>query len=532
MLDALERTLTTPANTRAVHRSLGLVAVTGSTGFIGTHLLRAMRCEGLRVLPLVRRHPVDESAPVVDLSSEDSITEALRGVDVVIHCAGYAHAHEDISGRDQEKHQLINCDYALNAARAAARAGARRFVFCSSVKAVGDPGKQCVDESFAAAPDTPYGRAKRAAEEGLARISASTGLEVVVLRLAMVYGPGSRGNLERMLRFVARGWFPPLPETGNKRSMVHVSDAVTALLLAAQHPMAAGRTYIVAHPNSLSGRELYQAMRFACSLPPSSWSVPTGLLRVAGVFGDVVGKALRKRVPWDSQTVHRLLHSACYSSAALRRDLNWMPEVDIAQGLKSVRDDRQRSESASKRIFDCVLALILAAIAIVPCAVIALVIRLTSKGPVLYWSDRVGRNNALFSMPKFRTMYVGAPAVATHLLTDAERHITPVGRFLRKTSLDELPQILSVLVGHMSFVGPRPALFNQHDLVALRTEHSVHRLRPGITGWAQVNGRDELSIEEKVGFDRQYLERASFAFDLKILVRTVLKVIDRQGVAH
>ena len=301
MLDALERTLTTLANTRAVHRSLGLVAVTGSTGFIGTHLVRAMRRQGVRVLPLVRTHSADETAPVVDLSAEDAIAEALRGVDVVIHCAGYAHAHEDVSERDQDKHQLINCDYALNAARAAARAGARRFVFCSSVKAVGAPGKQCVDESFASTPESSYGRAKCAAEKGLARISALTSLEVVVLRLAMVYGPGSRGNLERMLRFVAKGWFPPLPDTGNRRSMVHVSDAVTALLMAAQHPTAAGRTYIVAHPNSLSGRELYQAMRFASSLPPSSWSVPTGLLRVAGVFGDVIGKALRKRVPWTAR---------------------------------------------------------------------------------------------------------------------------------------------------------------------------------------------------------------------------------------
>ena len=174
----------------------------------------------------------------------------------------------------------------------------------------------------------------------------------------------------------------------------------------------------------------------------------------------------------------------------------------------------------------------LAAIAIVPCAVIAVVIRLTSKGPVLYWSDRVGRNNTLFSMPKFRTMYVGAPAVATHLLTDAERHITPVGRFLRKTSLDEVPQILSVLAGHMSFVGPRPALFNQHDLVELRTEQGIHRLRPGITGWARINGKDELAIEEKVRFDRQYLEQASVVFDLRILVRTVFKVVNSKGVAH
>ena len=158
--------------------------------------------------------------------------------------------------------------------------------------------------------------------------------------------------------------------------------------------------------------------------------------------------------------------------------------------------------------------------------------RLTSTGPALYWSDRVGRNNKIFKMPKFRSMRVGTPAVATHLLADAKSHLTPIGSFLRKSSLDELPQLWSILVGDMSFVGPRPALFNQHDLVELRTQQGVQSLVPGLTGWAQVNGRDELPIPDKVKLDAEYLRRKSLAFDVRILWLTFVKVLRRDGVSH
>ena len=167
-----------------------------------------------------------------------------------------------------------------------------------------------------------------------------------------------------------------------------------------------------------------------------------------------------------------------------------------------------------------------------PVLLVALAVRLTSKGPALYWSDRVGRNNVIFKMPKFRSMRVGTPAVATHLLADARSHLTPIGSFLRKSSLDELPQLWSILAGDMSFVGPRPALFNQHDLIALRTEQGVHTLVPGLTGWAQVNGRDELPIPEKVKLDVAYLQRQSLWFDIWILWLTFVKVLRRDGVLH
>jgi O-antigen biosynthesis protein WbqP len=185
-----------------------------------------------------------------------------------------------------------------------------------------------------------------------------------------------------------------------------------------------------------------------------------------------------------------------------------------------------------KRLFDLALGLMAALVLLVPLVVVAVMVRLTSSGPALYWSDRVGRHNKIFKMPKFRSMRVGTPAVATHLLANPTAHLTPIGSFLRKSSLDELPQLWSILVGDMSFVGPRPALFNQHDLIELRTEQNVHTLMPGLTGWAQVNGRDELPIPQKVALDAEYLQRQGFWFDIKILWLTFLKVVRRDGVSH
>lgn len=185
-----------------------------------------------------------------------------------------------------------------------------------------------------------------------------------------------------------------------------------------------------------------------------------------------------------------------------------------------------------KRLFDLFLGLCVAAVLALPVLVVAILVRLTSRGPALYWSDRVGKGNAIFRMPKFRSMRVGTPAVATHLLKDPKAHLTPIGSFLRKSSLDELPQLWSILKGDMSFVGPRPALFNQDDLIELRTQYGVHELVPGLTGWAQVNGRDELPIPEKVKLDVEYLHRRSLWFDIRILWLTFVKVLHREGVSH
>lgn len=185
-----------------------------------------------------------------------------------------------------------------------------------------------------------------------------------------------------------------------------------------------------------------------------------------------------------------------------------------------------------KRLFDLCLALIAALTLALPFAIVWLMVRVTSKGPALYWSDRVGRHNVIFKMPKFRSMRVDTPAVATHLLNNPQQFLTPIGSFLRKSSLDELPQLLSIIKGDMSFVGPRPALFNQDDLIALRTQYGVDSLVPGLTGWAQINGRDELPIPDKVNLDVAYMQRQSLWFDVQIIVLTFIKVLRRDGIQH
>lgn len=185
-----------------------------------------------------------------------------------------------------------------------------------------------------------------------------------------------------------------------------------------------------------------------------------------------------------------------------------------------------------KRSFDLILASLAALVLLLPLIGVAILVRLTSAGPILYWSDRVGRNNQIFNMPKFRSMRVGTPAVATHLLADPRSHLTPIGSLLRRSSLDELPQLWSIIKGDMSFVGPRPALFNQHDLIEMRTRRGVHLLVPGLTGWAQINGRDELPIPQKVAMDTYYLENKSLWFDMRIIFLTGMKVLKRDNVVH
>lgn len=185
-----------------------------------------------------------------------------------------------------------------------------------------------------------------------------------------------------------------------------------------------------------------------------------------------------------------------------------------------------------KRLFDLSLALFATLFLLVPFLLVAVMVRLTSVGPILYWSDRVGRNNEIFKMPKFRSMRIDTPAVATHLLANPRQFLTPIGSFLRKSSLDELPQLWSIIKGDMSFVGPRPALFNQDDLIALRTQYGVDKLVPGLTGWAQINGRDELLIPDKVKLDVYYMNHQSFLVDFRIILQTFLKVMRRDGIKH
>lgn len=269
-----------------------------------------------------------------DVLDRDALARACKGVGTVFHCAGYAHADDDGS-----LHREINLVGTRNVAEIAGEAGAGCFVFMSSVKAMGLPGDDCIDETWPLAPETAYGMAKREAEAAVLAAGARFGMRVTNLRLAMVYGRGGRGNLDRMARAIRQGWFPPLPETGAKRSLVHVDDVVDAALTVAGAPRAAGKTYIVASDRPCSGREIYDELRRALGLPAPPWRCPVSLLRLAGATGDALARLTGRRFPLDRQAVGRLIGAECYSPALIREELGWRAGVSLAEGLRETFPD-------------------------------------------------------------------------------------------------------------------------------------------------------------------------------------------------
>ena len=310
-----------------------MILISGASGFIGGRLLRALSAEGVICRTLSQTPRAQENAFVANLSDKVGLAEACAGVDRVFHCAGYAHAFASLSSADDALHWTVNFEGTCNIVEAAAKAGVQQFVFLSSVKAMADPGTICADEELPGAPETAYGQSKRAAEQQVLAIGKQYGMCVVNLRLAMVYGACGRGNLERMANLVERGWFPPLPETGNHRSLIHVNDVVAAMRWVANDIRANGQTYIVASPESPSGRGLYDALRSALGMPRCSWAVPVSLLRTAAIGGDALERLSRKKMPLDSDVIDRLLGSAWYSPARIERELGWRAEVSLVEGL-------------------------------------------------------------------------------------------------------------------------------------------------------------------------------------------------------
>lgn len=319
--------------------------VTGGNGFIGARLIRALRGDGLQVRCLSRRPLVDNPDCVFgDLSDPQTLLAACEGAHTVFHCAGHAHAFNATTASEAEKHWQVNFEGTRHLLEAAGTAGVKVFVFLSSVKAMGDPSNSCADENWPGSPDSGYGRAKRAAEDAVLEAGRRFGMHVTNLRLSMVYGAGGRGNLERMARLVKRGFFPPLPETRNHRSLVHVNDVVDAIRLVSGCELANGRTYIVASKEAPSGRALFDALCVAQGLQKYRWSVPEFLLRSIGTLGDGVEAVLRRRLPVDSEVIERLLGSAWYSPACIERELGWSARVSLEDGLAEMTAGISSSE--------------------------------------------------------------------------------------------------------------------------------------------------------------------------------------------
>ena len=319
--------------------------VTGGTGFIGGRVVAALRERGARVRVLVRsqeagnrRREWHEDAVekvLGDLDDTASLARACVGVDTVLHAAGFAHADAADTPDFAAWHWAVNAEGTFRLLDAAAMAGIGRFVFLSSCKAVGDPGPRCVDESWDAAADTPYGRAKRAAEQRVLAMGREHGWHAVNLRPVLVYGPRMKGNLARLIAAARRGWLPPLPETGNRRTLVHTDDVAQAMLLAAARPAAAGRTYLVSDGQTYSGRELYAMVRRASGRSVPVWAVPASVLYGATDLADALLWLGGRRDRWARTTLDKLLGWACYSSVRIERELDFRPAWTLERYFNS-----------------------------------------------------------------------------------------------------------------------------------------------------------------------------------------------------
>jgi nucleoside-diphosphate-sugar epimerase len=310
--------------------------ISGSSGFIGQRLAQALTRANVPWHGLDRRAISPRSRLIADLNDKQRMTAACQGIHTVVHCAGYAHAFAASNEAEANKHWETNFTGTLTLAEIAAQAGVKRFIFLSSVKAMAEPGALRADESLPGEPNTAYGLAKRAAEQALFTTAERYGMTAIVLRLSMVYGKGGRGNLERMAKLVQRGLFPPLPETGNQRSLVHVDDVVSAIRHVATEPRADGQTYIVCGPDSPSGRQLFDAIRAQHQLPKCNWEIPLGALQSAARLGDGLSHLLQRPLPLTSEILGRLLESACYSNEKIARELAWHPQVGLKQGLEEM----------------------------------------------------------------------------------------------------------------------------------------------------------------------------------------------------
>lgn len=309
------------------------VLVSGASGFIGCRVAADLQQQGFAVRRMLREQDGAEDCVCADLADPPSLARACEQMELVVHCAGRAHAFGARPAEDEILQQAVNAAGSLALAQAAAAAGVRHFVFLSSVKAVGHPGRECAAEDWPLPPDSAYGRAKRAAEQSLHALSEQTGMAVTSLRLAMVYGHGSRGNLERMLAGVRAGWFPPLPDTGGRRSLVHVADVVAAIRSVLDEPRAFGRIWNVASAQQPVVSEIQACARVVLGREPARWSVPAVLLRAAGRVGDGLSALSGRPLPLSSEIVRRLLDSECYSAEAIRQELGWEARVSLADGV-------------------------------------------------------------------------------------------------------------------------------------------------------------------------------------------------------
>ncbi|UBV42723.1 sugar transferase [Deinococcus taeanensis] len=511
------------------------VLVVGASGFVGQMLCQVLLDHGYHVvaasrspqqLPLgVRHHLLGNLSEEVDWSS------ALRGVTYVVYLAARVHVMNDTHADPLAAYRAVNTDAPVALAHAAAAAGVSRFIYLSSVKVNGEQSDQPLTERDLPTPTDPYGISKWEAEQALTQIGVRTGLGVVVLRPPLVYGPGVKANFLQLITAVRHGIPLPLASVRNRRSMVYVGNLTDAIVFTLRSSVVIGKTFFVADREDLCTPRLIQEVAHALGRSPRLWPVPTAVLHTAGRLLRCEGMVRRLTGSLQIDT-HRL------------REAGWSPPFTTQAGLAATvaaqnqETDgrpwrltiRQRHYLRMRRCLERPLAGVLLLLLLPVLLLTALAIRLTSSGPVLFTQLRAGQGHQPYTIFKFRTMRSNAPQLSTE---DMRRQgisaVTPLGAFLRRSSLDELPQLLNVLRGEMSFVGPRPALMTQAPVLHGRAAKGVDQLPPGITGLAQVTGRDDLSDEEKVRRDATYLRNLGPLTDLFIIRATLRSVMGGHG---
>jgi lipopolysaccharide/colanic/teichoic acid biosynthesis glycosyltransferase/nucleoside-diphosphate-sugar epimerase len=567
------------------------ILITGANGFIGFHLIETLSKNGFVCLAHVRKpnEAVQKIVGAENMLVSDGYDifgkkDILKDVDLVVHCAARVHQMHDKAADPSSEFRKVNREVTVELAKLSCDVGVKKFIFLSSVKVMGDfDGTDHVySEVDAPQPTDPYGQSKWEAEQELAKIFADSASSCVILRLPMVYGPGNKGNMLSLLAAAKRKIPLPLKSAKGLRSMVYSGNIGDAVACIAQKGISKGvQTFFLTDGEDHTSGELYDEIYTAMHARHGIFAVPLWFLRMPGLVN-----------PKLKPIISRLLDEYRFSSEAFQKKYSWTPRYAFKEGIaatvrwyqtkcasdspgeklsssahparrrealgRSGEQSRRMKRSSLhtstnfmrtvppqerkisgricyliiKRVLDIAAALMASLVLSGPLAIIAILIKATSTGPVIHWSRRIGKNNIIFKMAKFRTMYTNAPQVATHLLANPDQYVTPIGKFLRKYSLDELPQLVNILTGDISVVGPRPALFNQDDLRELRTQKGVHAIAPGLTGWAQVNGRDELPIPVKVEYDEFYLTHRSLLFDLKIIFLTLVKVAKGEGVTH
>lgn len=530
------------------------ILVTGATGAVGPQIVRILRDAGYSIRTLSADpadpdlFPGDVEALVGDITDASVVDQAVRDVDMIVHMASLLHINAPAPGL-AGLYEKVNVEGTKNVVRAAVRENVRRIIFFSTINVYGAT-SQIITESTPLHPTTYYARTKALAERVVLEARDRGNRPIgTVLRFGAIYGARMKGNYRRLLMSLHKGRFAPVGKGGNRRTLIYDKDVARAVLCCLENPVAAGRTYNVSDGSFHTLRDIITVMCRALGRPFPKITLPLGPVRQALFLLDSMARLFQVRLPLGRDTIEKYTEDIAVDSQLIRSQLGFETKYNLTSGMEeTVRMMKQsgllldpmqnEGEVArvggnfAKRFFDILAASLLLGILSVPMLVIAMAVKTTSRGTVLYWSDRVGLNNRIFRMPKFRTMTAGTPVVATHLLDDPTVHVTRAGSFLRKFSLDELPQLWSVLKGDMSLVGPRPALYNQDDLIALRTSKGVHRLVPGITGWAQINGRDDIPIPLKVELDVYYMEHRSISFDFKVLYLTVVKAMKAEGVKH